>query len=184
MQDSNQVSSIPDWVKGHLLVIHAMRLLGAISVLVVLNLPIACVMTEIPPGIHNFDKTFHFDEPKAELWPAVIEAFADRGWLIRTLEQDSGIIATELLSLNRADWQGCDCGTPIWIDTVQSREISFNIFVRDTDEGGCDVTINTRFQEKRLRAGSTYSPPTSLVVPCNSTGILEKEIAATIELRL
>lgn len=135
-----------------------------------------------PPQVYNFQKTYDFGNNKDEVWPAIVQLIAERGWSIQTIEKDSGIIVTQWHNIG-PEAEGllqCDCGFQGAGMQQQNRLLMFNIFLREKEDGGCDVTINTQFQVNVYDGFNRVNT----VVPCNSTGAVEAQLARDIAERI
>jgi uncharacterized lipoprotein len=100
-------------------------------------------------------------------WDAVIEVFAERNWFIQNLEKDSGLIATDWMSLDLHS-PYADCGTPGFV-TIMGRSIRFNVLLRE-DGNATSVTVNVAVVEMQSNSYGLQR------VDCTSTGRVERLI--------
>jgi len=113
----------------------------------------------------------------AEAWDLVVGEFASRGWTIDNLERDSGIITSEWASAE-GDLYGSyrDCGTAGFRANFSNYQGRFNVTVRETDDGVA-VTVNSSWRVTRNSANSIG------IVPCLSTGVLERDFHRALRRR-
>jgi hypothetical protein len=130
-------------------------------------LAVALVASATAPKVHDVDKKLGFRADFDQTWTAVIEVFAERNWAIANMEKDSGLVTTDWMTLDRES-PFADCGGA-GISGVQRREVRFNVFVRDADDGTV-VTVNTTFRELRAWDNKEW------YVDCTSTGRVESLI--------
>ncbi|MXX07242.1 MAG: hypothetical protein F4122_09880 [Gammaproteobacteria bacterium] len=102
------------------------------------------------PRQYQFDNSQSFDASMDEIWPEIIEFFAENNLSISTLERNSGLVAVDNLRLHilefdrYADCQGMQ-GSLLEVVADDNRT-DLNVFVRERSTDGTTMTVNTRFQ--------------------------------------
>jgi hypothetical protein len=129
---------------------------------------VALAASATAPKVHVVDRKLRLRSDFDQTWSALIEVFAEHNWAIQNMEKDSGLITTDWMNLG-ADSTFADCGGA-GIAGVVERQIRFNVFVRDADDDGTLVTVNTTFREERTWDRKNW------FVDCTSTGRVESLI--------
>ena len=125
------------------------------------------------PANFEVQKTRSYAEPKDAVWERAVEWFAARNMPIKTIEKDSGIIASERLygqigaQGQMGDWADCGKGA---LEVPVRQKVDLNVFVRSVGTGST-ATVNTNFSETRRDINDAMRD-----VDCNSTGKLEADI--------
>jgi len=129
----------------------------------------ACASTPVPRQIQN---SFPVDQPFEKVWQAVIETFAELNLPIMNMEKVSGLIVTDWISFRgqKNETGYCSCGKARFPLSEVDRTGKFNVYVKKTSEGSCEMKVNSVF-EKTAAYENTIEKH-----PCVSTGKLEKEI--------
>ena len=132
------------------------------------------------PAQYQFDNSRSFEVGLDEVWPEVVNFFAENNLPISTVERDSGLIVADDLRFSMAEFaQYADCGqSPL--ATESNARGSVNLFVRERSTDGSTLTVNTRFQVYR----EVGTPGTTIYgasyVDCVSNGTLENAIMERI----
>lgn len=115
-----------------------------------------------------------------EVWPEVINFFAENNLPISTIERDSGLVVSNNLRFSAVEFaQYADCGQEA-LAVESNRTGSVNLFVRERSPDSASVTVNTRFQifrEVGTRGSLIYGAAN---VECVSMGTLENAIIERI----
>jgi len=128
-----------------------------------------------PPRVHEFDRSITIAASYEEVWEAVIEMFASRNTPIATLERESGIITTEVMSTT-ADQGFADCGGS-GLNTFRNMTGRYNLFVREAVDG-IAVQMNTNWNTQ-VWLGNNYNGSRE----CTSTGRFETAFLSQLVLR-
>ena len=158
-----------------------MKVYKACWLLAVVVLFVGCVPT-VEPKQHSFDPSFVVMATEADTWDAVVDAFANRGWVITSLDRSAGFIATDWVQIHdRPSW--LDCGSYKW---PQNRgEARFNVRIRSELEGGrTKVTVRTSMRGEmpnlRVTSGMFSTDHGGGYKSCYSTGVVEGRIKADV----
>ena len=132
------------------------------------------------PAQYQFDNTQSFEVGMDDIWPEVVNFFAENNLPISTVDRDSGLIVAEDLRFSVAEFaQYADCGqSPL--ATESNARGNVNLFVRERSTDGTTLTVNTRFQVYRevgTRGSTIYGAAN---VDCVSKGTLENAIMEQI----
>ena len=101
-------------------------------------------------------------------WNAVIDIFAEKNIPIRTIDKDSGIIATDRLAVpEQFSLEYADCGTDGFMIPQLPTSVIYNILVR---ENGDATTV---------RVTASWSSDKSY--RCNTRGIWEGDLEANVK---
>jgi len=152
----------------------------------------------IPPQPRQIQNTFPVDKPFDSVWQAVIEAFAELNLPIDNLERDSGLITTDWINFQEQNPENgyCDCGkvlipqssSPDWImgRPIKEEDVTaktyttfkvrgrFNVFVKESEQGPCEIKINSIFETDFDTEQKS----------CLSTGRLEASLYKIIQKKL
>ena len=91
------------------------RVLAACAALLLLP---ACVSA---PKSYSFKKSWSIGTDFDSAWTATVQLFAENNWPVATLEKDSGIIASEWVTIPHKN-DACDCGSAGLLVTVHRRQ--------------------------------------------------------------
>jgi len=149
----------------------------------ILVLGLACLMIyscATAPAPRQITKAFPIEATFDEVWPAVIESFAELNLPIQNVEKDSGLITTDWISFTgQKNTDYCDCGG-LGISVERSREGRFNVFVKRTSDSSCEVVVNCIYRQTLETIKGTLAGTRS----CVSTGILEADMFEIIKSKL
>lgn len=131
---------------------------------------VSCMPT--PPKPRQIQNSFPIEKSFDSVWPAVIEVFAELNLPIMNMEKASGLITTDWISFDSSKvYSYMDCGDLSALAfTQKTRRGKFNVFVKKTDEKGCEIKINSVFETAVFYSGGVQT------FPCVSKGVLEAEI--------
>ncbi len=132
-----------------------------------------------PPAQYDFESKETLTGSYDDVWSAVMETFAELNLSITTLEKDSGLVAAKAGGISE---NYSDCGKPGLYLSVGDRSVSFNVFVKSLDHETQKVTIASEYSAAVMEI--MYGPKFSHMVWCNSTGLLEESMLASIKSKL
>lgn len=121
------------------------------------------------PVVHNVVRTSMVAAPAESAWDSVVDWITERNWSIKTIDKASGLVATEWAD---SPERYVDCGSAP-MASIHSTATRVNIRVRPR-EGQTEIVINAQFRQLRSLGD------VSKMIECNSTGVLESEIRASI----
>ncbi len=151
----------------------------------------------MPPTPSNPQNTFEIEAPFDVVWPTVVRVYADRNIGIKTIEKDSGLIASDSMLLNTNEFLNyMDPGR--YVDQsgryrmeMVNPKLYTNIFVEELSGNNTSVRINLRGTVQwmlylRVSTGQMlFLPPDQIremsrpikgeVGECQSKGILERD---------
>lgn len=132
------------------------------------------------PVARQIQSSFPIDKPFEAAWQAVIEVFAELNLPISNMEKVSGLIVTDWISFRYQDNKTgyCDCGTVGFPFSETDRRGKFNVYVKKTSEGTCEVKVNSVFE--MISSYQEANKNTN----CVSTGKLEVDIYRRVQEKL
>jgi hypothetical protein len=145
-----------------------------------------------PPPPDKIKNTLEIMAPYDDVWRAVVRVYADRNLSIRTIEKDSGLVASDDIRLPMDDFlQYMNPGKydieKAWSIRPTGQILRTNIFVENMGSNRTLVRINLKgtVEWKAAYQGSPYYKRTEFgITECQSTGKLEaaffKEILAKV----
>jgi len=145
-----------------------------------------------PPPPQHVKNTLEITAPYDDVRRAVVRVYADRNITIKTIEKDSGLVASEDMRLSMSEF--LQYMTPGKYDIDQAYSIRprgqvlrTNIFVEEMGNNGTVVRINLKGTvgwEAAYQNYPYYHKPELGLTECQSTGKLEaalfKEILAKV----
>ena len=147
-------------------------------------IPLACFVAltgcATAPAQYLFDNSRSFDAGMDEVWPEVINFFAENNLPISVIERDSGLVVSDDLRFSASEFaEYADCGEEaLAVDRNPSGSV--NLFVRERSSDSATVTVNTRFRVYRevgTRGSIFYG---AADIECVSKGALENSIIERI----
>ncbi|MYK68756.1 MAG: hypothetical protein F4020_04130 [Gammaproteobacteria bacterium] len=145
------------------------------------GLPIALVfLTLLPscataPGTYAFERSLPYGHPYPDVWAAAVEV-ATADLPVSAIHANGGVgtITTLEHELSSSDGHH-DCGSGRLEYTYGDHLASVSMVVRELDDGGATVTVNTRFSALRFLGWHSRGSEGSRVT-CSSTGTLEADL--------
>jgi len=134
---------------------------------------LAAIGSASAPKQHDVQRASTLHAGYDDTWSAVIDVFADHNWAIDKLDESSGIITTDWMSLGSHGSEYADCGSAPLAST-ETPQVRFNVRVKE-DDGGTSITVNTSFRVTRTFDNS------SRVIECTSKGEVEATIRSETE---
>lgn len=114
------------------------------------------------PRMEQFQKQREIYKPFTEVWDAVVESLADSEMPVESIERESGLITTDMVSVSPYE---CSCMKGLLITSTQWRG-KLNVYVKTVSDTSTTVKINTHFE-------AFDSQTTKSWFACNSTGKVE-----------
>lgn len=115
-------------------------------------------------------------------WDSVIDVFAERNVLIRTLDRASGFVVAETQSVNAEDAvEFADCGTDAMRNPRIASNATWNLLVRG-DSTRSTVKASVRFVRLYSTRGA-LSPIQDATQECSSLGIWETQVEDAVKAR-
>jgi hypothetical protein len=120
-----------------------------------------------------FTRSYAYSQ--ASVWRRIISTSAQKSMFVRQADASNGLIMADrdiigpgsVLSISTI-YSWADCG---WsVGSPLSQHVEVNYLVRAKANGVTTVTLNARFQERRMMLGRPK------MVECSSTGVLEREL--------
>ena len=121
-----------------------MRFSPLVCLIVCVLAPTSCYMGPIvTEGPTVLTKQYEFEASKDVVWETAIEHLSSVGFIITTLEKDSGFIHVELAIV---DSTYMDCQTVMPNEEIRQREhtVSFTITIREENDSLSKLFINLR----------------------------------------
>lgn len=122
------------------------------------------------PKSHDVKQDTTVAVPLDDAWRAVVRAFAERNWPIKTIDKTSGVIATDWI---RVPEEYADCGSAPLLRKDGTRVV-FNVLVLADGAARSSITVNTKFEQVRSIGGQVS------VIECSSTGQVEGKVHAYV----
>ncbi|MFV8249864.1 hypothetical protein ACES2I_12585 [Bdellovibrio bacteriovorus] len=136
-----------------------------------------------PPPI---EKKITVQAPFDKAWAGVIKFFSERGIPVKTIEKESGLIATENMTINTdSDLFVCD---GFGMNGKSARSFpgtaNFNVFVTKIDEKTTSIQMNTFGRAVAYDPGAPpYVPPSTHDLTCYTNGKMEQNLFNEINAR-
>lgn len=144
-----------------------------LRLLLVSGVGLALLASASAPKQHAVERARQVEAPFEAVWTNLVEVFAAYNWPIKTMDKNSGLVATDWMVLE-SDSPYVDCGGS-GITSVVTTQVRFNVFVRASE--ATRVTVNASFRQLR-----TFDAMTKWVT-CNSTGRVEALIHSEVAAR-
>lgn len=137
------------------------------------------------PAQYSYSKKFIMNGGYEEVWSAVIDCFATYNTPIKTIEKNSGIVATDEMKIPYtssfatiySDY--CDCGSPGFPYKHNKLQGVYNLFVKPISKEETSFQINTRYRTQ-LWYGQNFIDWSE----CESKGLLEQKMEECVVQKL
>ena len=140
---------------------------------------ISCSSYE-PPRDYTVQKEATINKSYDITWQNVVDYFATHNTPIKTMDKNTGLIATDYnLTVSEA-LKYMDCGTAgnsIGAhQRIESQSGNFNILLKKIDDNSTKITVNVFFNSMLNTLNDNGITVNSEKINCNSKGVLEKEL--------
>lgn len=145
------------------------------------------VPAQIPPA----NNVFEIHAPYNDVWKAAVQVYANRNINIKTIEKESGLIASDRMILPESKFMKyMNPGTYKTAAGLRTKPTSpmlySNLFIEKVSKDETILRVNLRgtVQWSISSSGSAYKPAPELgITECQSTGVLEASFFQEIQNR-